>query len=412
MKALVKDSHSHFATKFIRKIDSNGHVIRFITGLEVMLLQLALQQMNMTFHVTNAVDGNLRGITIEDLRTYMLKKEVYIFLGGQKSHKNYVLFFDTTSVYNMNSVSWYVPCSLKYPRWSSLFRILSLELWVVLFISIVIVAIAAKLVGRYSCISDWQGYKTVTGSLTNVWAIILGVSVSTMPRTPSLRSLFLAWLCFSIAFSTVFQAFLTTFLIDSGYKTPIKNMAELFSSGMRLAYKASHSYVFEFGDETDVSNVRRNKANCPSFGVCVNWAFYNKNVSVFLTDHVFKFVSDNGGIAGDKGVPLLCRVDDGVFLNTRYVMIMLYGEPLLKRINDILVRVVEAGIYNCWISRVVNRYKLLYKRIAIVNPLDEYYSFNLYHMQPAFYLLLMGLCLSVICLVIELLCYRLLKKRS
>ena len=53
-----------------------------------------------------------------------------------------------------------------------------------------------------------------------------GVSVSTMPRAPSLRSLFLAWVGFSLAFSTVFQAFLTTFLIDSGYKTPIQNVDE------------------------------------------------------------------------------------------------------------------------------------------------------------------------------------------
>jgi hypothetical protein len=109
----------------------------------------------------------------------------------------------------------------QYQRWSSIFRILSLELLVVLIISIMIAAISATLVGRNSCRSEWQGYKTMASSLTNVWAVILGVSVSTMPRSPSLRSLFLAWAVFSVAFSTVFQAFLTTFLIDSSYDTPI-----------------------------------------------------------------------------------------------------------------------------------------------------------------------------------------------
>jgi hypothetical protein len=274
------------------------------------------------------------------------------------------------------------------------------------------VAISTTLVGRYSCTWDWQGYKTVTGSLTNVWAVILGVSVSTMPHAPSLRSLFLAWVCFSIAFSTVFLAFLTTFLIDSGYKPPIQNMDELFGSGMKLAYDPGHSSVFENGDGTVVSNVRRNKANCPSLEVCVDWALCYKNVSVFLDDYSFEIASDNGFYVGDNGEPLLCRIDDGVFLNTRSVMIMIYGEPLLKRVNEIFGRVVEAGIYKCWISRYVNHEKLLYQRIAIVNPLDEYCSFNLYHMQPAFYLLLMGLCLSVFCFVIELFCYRLFNKRS
>jgi hypothetical protein len=94
-------------------------------------------------------------------------------------------------------------------------------------------------------------YKTLTSSLTKLWAVILGVSVSTMPRTPSLRSLFLAWLCFSVAFSTVFQAFLTTFLIDSGYKTPIQNMDELFASNIKFAFHKMHIKFLDIGNETE-----------------------------------------------------------------------------------------------------------------------------------------------------------------
>jgi hypothetical protein len=228
-----------------------------------------------------------------------------------------------------------------------------------------------------------------------------------MPRAPSLRSLFLAWVCFSIAFSTVFQAFLTTFLTDSGYKTPIQSMDELFVSDMKLAYHPAHSYVFENGNETEASNVRRMKANCSSIEVCVNWAKYYKNVSVFMCDYDFQIQLDNGGYVGGR----LCRMDDGVFFYIQSVMIMFYGEPLLKRINYIFGRVVEAGLYKLWWSEMVNQYKTEVQKIAIVNPLDEYYTFSLYHMQPALYLLLMGLCLSVFCFVIELFCYRLLNKR-
>jgi hypothetical protein len=75
----------------------------------------------------------------------------------------------------------------------------------------------------------------MTSSLTNVWAVILGVSVSTMPRSPSLRSLFLAWVVFFVAFSTVFRTFLTTFLIDSGYETPNQGTDELLASGIKLS---------------------------------------------------------------------------------------------------------------------------------------------------------------------------------
>ena len=148
-------------------------------------------------------------------------------------------YFDSTNTYRTLRMRWYVPCSVKYPRWSSIYSNLSVELWLLLIISIVMAAISTTLLGRYSRTSEWQGYNTLTSSLTNVWAVILGVSVSTVPRTPSLRSLFLAWVCFSVAFNTVYQAFLTTFLVDSGYKTPIQNKDELYESGIKLCYLPS-----------------------------------------------------------------------------------------------------------------------------------------------------------------------------
>jgi hypothetical protein len=204
----------------------------------------------------------------------------------------------------------------------------------------------------------------------------------------------------------VFQAFLTTFLIDSGYKTPIQNMDELFGSGMKLAYDPQHSPDFENVDETEVLNVRLNQAYCPSFWVCENWALHHKNVSIYMPDYWYEIGFANGIYVGENGEPLLCRIDDGVFSKSRSVMVMLYGEPLLKRVNNIFGRVVEAGIYNYWFSKHMNQYKIDVQPLAIVNPLDGYYSFNLYHMQPAFHLLLIGLCLSAFCFVIEVFCYR------
>jgi hypothetical protein len=83
---------------------------------------------------------------------------------------------------------------------------------------------------------------SLTSSLTYVWAVILGVPVSTKPRTPSLLSLFLAWAIFCLAFSTIIKAFFTKFLIDSVYKTPILTMDELFGSGIMVAYPPQYNF--------------------------------------------------------------------------------------------------------------------------------------------------------------------------
>jgi hypothetical protein len=381
--------------------------------MEGALLNLVLKEMNMTFIHIPTPDGFEieKGLT-GNLSRAMFAKEAYIALGELGTHYLFDPFLDFTNNHFIMTFRWYVPCSVKYPRWSSIFRILSVELWLVLIMSIVIVTISTALVGRYSCTSEWQRFKTLTSSLTHVWAVFLGVSISTMPRAPSLRWLFLAWVCFSVAFGTIFQAFLTTFLIDSSYKTPIQNMDELYESGIKLYYLPKYKSFFETGDETEVSKVQRNLANCPSYKVCLDWAKYHKNVSVWFADLDFEMFYAYGTMLGDISEPLICRLEDGIVNNEGLRMAMLQADPLMRRVTEIIERVVEAGIYNYWISQTVHEIKVKTRKISLVHPLDGYYSFNLYHMQPAFYLILMGCCLSTFCFMVELLYNRFLSKRK
>ena len=92
-------------------------------------------------------------------------------------------------------------------------------------------------------------------------------------------------------------------------------------------------------------------------------------------------------------------------------MLMFHGDPLLRRVNEIIGRVVEAGLYTFWTSLRIHSFKLQSRKIAIVQPIDEYYSFSLYHMQPAFYLLLIGWCLSALCFMFELMYNRVLRNK-
>ena len=283
MSSYVIEDHWELTTNYVHD-NSNGNGGSYIKSLEYQLLQIVLQKMNMTFfHVQTPTGFEAR---YENITNYISGRMrlgfIDIAVGDVGSHYLFKSGLNSTNSYSIMSIRWYVPCSVAYPRWSSIFRILSVELWLVLIISIVIASISTKILGQYSCKSEWQGYKTLTSSLTSFWAVILGVSVSTMPRTPSLRLLFFAWVCFSLAFNTVFQAFLTTFLINSGYKTPIRNMDELFDSGIKLAYPPEYSFILKNDDEKLAENVQRIHVNCLSYEVCVIWAKYHKNISILM----------------------------------------------------------------------------------------------------------------------------------
>jgi hypothetical protein len=413
MKAVVRNAYGYSTTVYVNHTYSNGSVVTYKKGLEIKLLTVVLQQMNMTFfHVPTPEGLELEHVLFPNLVRSMIVKNASIALGDLGKNFELSSVFDFTNTYKFISVRWYVPCSIKYPRWSSIFRILSVDLWVILIMAIVLAAISTTLVGRYSFTSEWQKYKSLTISLNNVWAAFLGMPVSTMPRTPSLRSLFLAWVYFSLAFSTVFQAFLTTFLTDSGYKTPIQNKDELFASGIKLAYPQDYEYIFKYGDEKETLNVRSNRVICPSRVICLNWALHQKNVSVLLSDTFAQLQYAVSDFTGENSESLLCKLEDGEVYNNGVSMIMIHGDPLLRRVNEIIDRVLEAGIYNYWTSIFLNELKLLSRKIAIFHPLEAYYSFNMYHMQPAFYVLLMGWFVSSICFMAEIFFNRGLSKRT
>ena len=236
--------------------------------------------------------------------------------------------------------------------------------------------------------------------------------MTTMPRAPSLRSLFLAWVCFSLAFSTVFQAFLTTFLVDSGYKIPIRDLDELFASGIKLVYRKDYNVLSEKRDRAESLNVQRNHVNCPSLEVCFGWAKYHKNVSILSLDKIPEEFFASGDLVGENSEPFLCRLEDGEIYSYGKSMVIFHGDPLMTRVYDIIDRVVEAGLHSFWNSLRLNCLKIYSRKIAIVHLLDEYFSFKLYHMQPAFYLLFIGWCLSAFCFMVEVLYSRLISKRN
>jgi hypothetical protein len=187
-------------------------------------------------------------------------------------------------------------------------------------------------------------------------------------------------------------------------------MDDLFASGIKLAYRPDFSFIFEIGDERELSKIHRNLVNCPEDWVCMEWAKYHKNVSIIVADIHAEFLYAIGDFVGKNSKPLMCKLEYGVVVPASLTMLMFHGDPLISRVNDIIDRVVEAGLYNYWISLEFNSRKLKYRKIFIVDLLDDYYSFNLYHLQTVFYLLCMSWCLSAVCFVFEVLYNRVLSK--
>jgi hypothetical protein len=136
LKSVVRNSYWKFTIFYTYYNDSGVNGLKYIEGLEFDLLKIVYDQMNMTFvHVPTPEGFDLgENSHANNLVSAMFAKEIYIALGSAGTHYLKVNMIDSTNPHQMSSVRWYVPCSDKYPRWCSIFRILSVELWIVLFL--------------------------------------------------------------------------------------------------------------------------------------------------------------------------------------------------------------------------------------------------------------------------------------
>jgi hypothetical protein len=68
------------------------------------------------------------------------------------------------------------------------------------------------------------------------------------------------------------------------------------------------------------------------------------------------FVLSN--IIGENSKPLFCRLEDEILFHYSTTLIMSYGDPLMRRITEIIDRLVEAAVYKYWISLRNHRLKI------------------------------------------------------
>jgi hypothetical protein len=314
---------------------------------------------------------------------------------------------DVTTSYQQGKWEWYVPCPVKYPRWKSIFRIFSASLWLSVFLSALLANFTMVFLAKFES-TEFKSFRRFVSAITDMWAIILGVSVPVMPRTTPLRLLFLSWVCFSLALNTVFQAYLTTFLIDPGLEKSITSTEEVFTSGTKYGF-SPYLFDYHFNDKTDAESMKilENRVDCSNMTLCLTWTATYRNISVICANMIVDYLYNTPQFFDEYGNHQLCRIKDSTVLLTDMVMLLQKGSPLLDRVNEIIDRVLESGLFNRWIQESTESEAITKAVETSAKTLtDEFYELNLKHMQPAFYLLFFGDGLSLVSFLMELLYFK------
>jgi ionotropic kainate glutamate receptor 3/ionotropic kainate glutamate receptor 5 len=300
----------------------------------------------------------------------------------------------------MDSARWFVPCAKHYPRWTSITRVFEAYLWLGFLVSYIIVALFMWLVVKIShkipySDTNNEAYASLVECFLNFWAVILGESASNNPpQVFSIRFVFLMWVLYCWAFNTVYQTFLTSYLVDSGLQSQISSEEELLNSGMPYGV---HKVLIVPIPHLASSHYPR-RIDCVTFEYCQDRAAFKGDLAFVFSALNMEYVIAKRYMDGN-GKPLICIFDE-VISNQIISLPVPKGLPMMDELNNVIQDVIEAGLLEQWLKNIEYTATLASARNFIA-PAGEYTKLTLEHLQSPFYFLFLGYALSVIAFITE-----------
>lgn len=387
--------------------EGNGPKVTYKEGLEVIVYKNILEAFNMTesFKIHKEIYGHVWGDydPVRNTFTGVIGDAKFgrsnVSFCGLPKNPFYEKHVDSTHSYLESGFHWYVQCARPRPRWQMFVRTFPLSVWVSLILAFV--AFAVVMWGLAKFPDERQEpthYRSFFGTLQALMAVFLNVSVNRLPSKIFLRLFFCLWIWSSFALTTVFETYFTSYLVDPGHEKQVSDVQELLASKLTLTFDNGYKDLFGGTDERAELILSR-QVPCPDFQACARRTATRGDAATILDFGKFdefkhKFVDENGD-------SLLCRLPDKIS-GYRITMFMQKGNPLFRPVDDVILRLVEAGLVDFWWNMVVYRQKFTTEKESADAPI-KFFVFSLSHLYVAFTFLALGFCLGILVFILEIL---------
>ncbi|KAJ9598973.1 hypothetical protein L9F63_010567 [Diploptera punctata] len=347
-------------------------------------------------HILNGITLQLIG-SISDHLGFVINDNSY----SRNIRRSNIILFDHYFDYILNpyiigvryyteSYMWFVPKAELHPRWSSLTRVFKTDTWVCVMIIIIAVSLSLqKLATNVSLdFSKW---------FLNTWAMFLNIAIVNPLQNFRFRSIFFTWVAFSIAFTTVFQARVTSFFTDPGKANEIDTIKKLEESNLELYLPSSqyHNWPSMFLNKSEYYSFSDEMLPMLTKPTGINFATMTSREKILYNFRKYNIINQTD---------LFLEVSDKQ-ININKFVIMDISSPFRPLIFSLIKRLVESGIVeemvksaidpsDCMRSRNNERYS------------NQYVPLSLFHMISLFVYLFVGLAFSCIVFLVEILIHR------
>ncbi|PSN31184.1 Ionotropic receptor 755 [Blattella germanica] len=339
------------------------------TGISLTLLDLVLQHMKISH-------GTLENNPLTN------KLFSYARLNTEKS----IIYANSILSYYPHTYNWFVRVAEIHPRWSSISRVFQITTWITVVITVLLAGFASWIFSIYAN-DESLVYNKLSSCFLNTWGIILNVGVK-LPQTIKLRCVILSWIMFALAINTVYQTFVTSFMVDPGRLHQINSYDELINSKYNLILTVEQDIHRKYGEKVPQNlKLLNNVKNVLMF------ALVNPETAIFLNEEILMY-NYNKLCEGNLGINFH-KIYDSSY--SSYFHLYFSNIWIVQRVSELLERLDESGISMKIANDIIDPIGLQRWAVSKVNLEEEYVTMSLLHLQSAFIFLFLlhGISVSV-----------------
>uniref|UniRef100_A0A8W7PI74 Ionotropic glutamate receptor C-terminal domain-containing protein n=1 Tax=Anopheles coluzzii TaxID=1518534 RepID=A0A8W7PI74_ANOCL len=371
-------------------------------GLELQIMDLLRESMKFKVNVScSTMDrGELEPDgSWSDLLGLMRADECDIIAGGFSPDFDVHDAFGSTTLYLQDYYTWFVPAAGPDARWKLLVYIFEPTTWEafagVLFVS----ALVWRLVAHY--LPELAAHRELSMCFLNTWSVFLCISANNRPECNALRLLFMGLTLYALNVTTIYTSILITMLTNPPLAYQMDTIEEILASGVPIGGRLDSEdwFINDFADDRLVSEQYNATSEFqPSLDNLQ--AVVEGKRSLLMSRLYVRNTKYNGLVHGLSRDVLVTQIE----------MIMEKGFPLLPKFNRILSNLIDMGImqklwsdflYNVTILDRIRAHRALSEADIIAASPEVVLTLD--HLQSAFALYGIGMCLCVVVFLLEVL---------
>uniref|UniRef100_A0A2S2QC04 Ionotropic glutamate receptor C-terminal domain-containing protein n=2 Tax=Sipha flava TaxID=143950 RepID=A0A2S2QC04_9HEMI len=294
---------------------------------------------------------------------------------------------------HLDSICFVVPQAKSLTKMQIVWKTFTFEVWLCMAVTYVMMINYFQFFNKYSY--NLQNERKISDPFMTSLQVVLGMGVCSLPKHVAGRLPFVSCSAAFFVIVSLFQASMVTRLSTDTVQKEIDTLEELDQSGLEIRTSlkavrdslAMYSYTKSLSDKIDLEKDRR-------YSVGSNFVFMSRIMNWDLSK-----LSNYIGYFDNKSIALHVVRECPLRYYLTYPVSLDF--PFLDELNDLLIRLQEAGLSSKWRADIQKVEQEYYKPLN-TNTSKVLKAYSMKDLWFAFIFLFVGYTLSILVLMFEL----------